>query len=365
MIDLQRARDRLRGGAPRRFVALHAFGFALAATIFAFDLVVPHGVAAAIPYTLLVLLSLREPGPGLTWFAAISVSLLTIAGAFLPSLPSAELWKLTANRLLTLFVIWTTAILCAMHKRDLARIERERRAAQRSDELANLGEMAAGIAHELGTPLAALQGRIEMLEQRLQSTSVDSDELRRSVRTLGQLGDRMTRIVRTVRSLARDAAGDPFEDVALAQLIRDVLVLAEERLRTFDVGVRLGPVAEDVRIECREAQISQVLLNLIGNAADAVRDLRERWIQLDVRESRHAVEIAVTDSGAGIPAAIRDRIMAPFFTTKPPGQGTGLGLSISRALVEGHAGTLAVDPRSPHTRFVLSLPRRQAGAPPE
>jgi signal transduction histidine kinase len=364
MIDVPRLRGRIHLASLRRFVALHALGLALALAIFAFDLLIPQGVAAAIPYTLLVLLSLREPGAGLTWFAAVSVSVLTVVGAFLPSLPSVEAWKMVANRLLTLFVIWTTAILCVMHKRNLARLERERRAAQRADELANLGEMAAGIAHELGTPLATLQGRIEMLEQRLAVAPVDPGELRRSVRTLGQLGERMTRIVRTVRSLARDASGDPFEEVALAQVIRDVLVLAEDRLRKLDVSVRLGPVAEDLRVECREAQVSQVLLNLVGNAADAVRELPERWIRIDVRESRHAVEIAVTDSGRGIPAAIRGRIMAPFFTTKRPGEGTGLGLSISRALVEGHAGSLTIDPRSPNTRFVVSLPRRQSADDP-
>jgi C4-dicarboxylate-specific signal transduction histidine kinase len=203
-----------------------------------------------------------------------------------------------------------------------------------------------------------------MLEQRIESPPIDPGELRRSVRMLRELGDRMTRIVRTVRSLARDVSGDPFESVALAQMIRDVLFLAEERLRKLAVAIRLGPVAEDLRVECRGAQISQVLLNLIGNAADAVRDLPERWIELDVREKQEAVEIAVTDSGAGIPVAIRERIMAPFFTTKPPGQGTGLGLSISRALVEAHGGSLRIDPLSAHTRFVVWLPRRQpAGAP--
>lgn len=364
MSRLSRLRSRLHLAPLGRFAALHALGLALAAAIFTFDLLIPQGVAAAIPYTLLVLLSLREPGVGLTWFAALSVSVLTIVGAFVPSLPSSDAWKVVANRLLTLFAIWTTAILCVMHKRNLSRLERERRAAQRADELANLGEMAAGIAHELGTPLATLQGRIELLEQRLAAEPVDPDELRRTVRTLGKLGERITRIVGTVRSLARDASGDPFEEVALAQLIRDVLVLAEDRLRKLDVSIALGPIAEDLRVECRAAQVSQVLLNLVGNAADAVRELPERWIRIDVRESRHAVEIAVTDSGSGIPAPIRDRIMAPFFTTKPPGEGTGLGLSISRAFVEGHGGTLGVDPRSPHTRFVVSLPRRQSAGDP-
>lgn len=352
-----------RGGwRSKRQAALHAVGLPLAAAIFVFDLVMPHGVAAAVPYALLVLLSLRVPGPGLTWFVALSVTVLTLLGAVLPALPEEDLWQLAINRLLALLAIWTTAALCLVHKHDLARLEERRHATSRAQELANLGELAAGVAHELGTPLAALQGRIELLEQRLASPPVDPDQLHKSLRNLADLGDRMTRIVRTVRSLARDAAGDPFEQVAVAQLLRDALVLGEERLRRSGATVRAAPVPETLRIDCRPAQVTQVLLNLIGNAADAVRALPERWVQIELRETAERVAIVVTDSGAGVPEEIRARIMAPFFTTKPPGEGTGLGLSISRALVEAHGGTLALEPGSPHTRFVVTLPRRQPPA---
>lgn len=351
--------DAPRGSRAGRWAALHSVGFTLAAAIFVFDLLMPHGVAAAVPYALLVLLSLRVPGPGLTWFAALSVTALTLLGAVLPVLPGENFFQLAINRLLALLAIWTTAALCLVHKRDLASLEERRRSASRAQELANLGELAAGVAHELGTPLAALQGRIELLEQRLASAPVDPGELQKSLQNLAELGDRMTRIVRTVRSLARDAAGDPFEQVAVAQLVRDALVLGEERLRRSGATVRAAPVPEALRIDCRPAQVTQVLLNLISNAADAVRTLPERWVQIDLRETAERVAIVVTDSGAGVPEAIRARIMAPFFTTKPPGEGTGLGLSISRALVQGHGGTLTLEPASPHTRFVVTLPRRQ------
>lgn len=347
----------------RRFTLLHVLGLMLAAGIFLLDLMVTQGIAVPVLYTVLVLLSLRQPGERLTWLAALSTTALTTIGAFLPDSMGAKLGNVAANRLLSLLVIWTTAALCIAHKRNLARIERERRTAERAEELANLGEMAAGIAHELATPIAALQGRVEMLEHSLESPPLDAGELRRAVRILASLGERMARLVRTVRSLGRNSSGDPFEPVTVERVVRDALALVEERLRRNDVEVRLGPLAGAVRIEGREAQLEQVLLNLIGNAADAVRELPERWMRLDVRETRETVEISVTDSGNGIPGAIRDRIMAPFFTTKPVGEGTGLGLSISRAIVESHAGRLSVDSDSPHTRFVISLPKRQPQSP--
>ena len=98
-----------------------------------------------------------------------------------------------------------------------------------------------------------------------------------------------------------------------------------------------------------------MLLNLLNNSYDAVVDQPERWIKVDVLDKNELLEIAVTDSGPGIPAPIAEKIMSPFFTTKPPGKGTGLGLSISSNIMTDHGGSLTVDGSSPHTRFVISL----------
>jgi two-component system sensor histidine kinase HupT/HoxJ len=103
-----------------------------------------------------------------------------------------------------------------------------------------------------------------------------------------------------------------------------------------------------------------VLLNLFNNAYDAVASHSERWVRLEARADGPEVEISVTDSGDGIPEAVRAKMFQPFFTTKAVGQGTGIGLSISCGIVAGHRGTLEVDTHSAHTRFVLRLPRRQA-----
>ena len=159
------------------------------------------------------------------------------------------------------------------------------------------------------------------------------------------------------------------DTLAVARMVREIAERHEMPLvfkASFDKANRSsfrsyrGPgLDEGLRIPCREAQISQVLLNLIANAADAVQDLSERWIRIEVSRNADAVEIAVTDSGGGIPDEIRARVMQPFFTTKPAGQGTGFGLSISRAFAEAHAGTLTIDVASPHTRFVVTLPARR------
>jgi C4-dicarboxylate-specific signal transduction histidine kinase len=112
-------------------------------------------------------------------------------------------------------------------------------------------------------------------------------------------------------------------------------------------------------IECRESQISQVLLNLLSNAHDAVQGTEKAWIALSVKELGEHFEISVTDSGHGIPESIAQKVMKPFFTTKPLGKGTGLGLSISSNIMIDHHGELRVDTTSANTRFVMTLPKKR------
>ena len=110
-------------------------------------------------------------------------------------------------------------------------------------------------------------------------------------------------------------------------------------------------------IHAQVTQISQVLLNLIHNAYDAIEKEKIRWIELCAKETAENIEISVTDSGPGIPEAIRHKILEPFFTTKAVGKGTGLGLSISARLIKSHQGQLFVDATSKNTKFVILLPK--------
>jgi C4-dicarboxylate-specific signal transduction histidine kinase len=102
-----------------------------------------------------------------------------------------------------------------------------------------------------------------------------------------------------------------------------------------------------------------VLLNLLNNSFDAVRDLQDRWIHIAFELGPKDVAIIFTDSGAGIAEALAEKIMVPFFTTKEVGKGTGLGLSIAKGIVEDHGGTIVLDQDCSNTRFIVTLPFRQ------
>jgi PAS domain S-box-containing protein len=243
-------------------------------------------------------------------------------------------------------------------KRSQEETERHRAALIASEKLASVGELAANIAHELGNPLGALRGRVEFLEMMIRSGRSSTEETLKTLANVNELADRMTSIIRGMKLLSRDGTHDPFQDASVSCVIQDVLAFARESFQKNGIEVAVGEISPGLLVHCQETQISQVLVNLINNARDAVRELPQKWIRIDAAERGDFVEVAVTDSGSGIPADLREKVLLPFFTTKPMGSGSGLGLSVSRSIVEHHGGTLRIDAACPNTRFVIRLPKR-------
>lgn len=229
-----------------------------------------------------------------------------------------------------------------------------------AEKLASLGELTAGIAHELGNPIASIQGRAELLQMHALKNSPELQaQALKTVESILSLTARMGGILRSMTSLAREGSKDPFTLQALLPLLQNTLDFGAEKFRKREISVSLGPVAPGLSLECRDTQVIQILVNLLNNAADAVQALPERWIRLEAKEAGGSLEISVTDSGKGIPEALRARIFEPFFTTKAAGKGTGLGLHISHSLAAQNGGALTLDTSSPNTKFVLTLPCRQ------
>ncbi len=245
-----------------------------------------------------------------------------------------------------------------VHDRHQAQVqlEEERARSAFAAKMALLGEMAGGIAHEINNPLAVISGHADHIRMRLETGRIDPTQVLYSAEKIKAMVGRIGKIVRGLRTFARSDDSDPKTLTSIRSIIEDTLELCSEKLKHSRIELRVAPVPEDLAIECSPTQISQVLLNLISNAKDAVEPLEEKWIELSVSEAGGSVRICVTDSGFGIPKEIRERILFPFFTTKPVGKGTGLGLSISKGICESHQGSLSIDPESERTRFIVSLP---------
>jgi C4-dicarboxylate-specific signal transduction histidine kinase len=231
-------------------------------------------------------------------------------------------------------------------------------------KMATLGEMAGGLAHEINNPLAVIGGRVSVLEDILKQEPLDLDKVHRDLGRIKMMVDRISKIIRGLRIFSRNAALDPMETVPVERIVSDTLDLAAERIRKAGIELRLE-VDPEVKIRCRPVQISQVLMNLIMNAHDAILEQEEgKWILVQVGKTSEMVngkkiemvQASITDSGTGIPTDIVEKLMQPFFTTKDPGKGTGLGLSISKGIIEAHAGTLQYATHQGHTRFVIKIP---------
>ena len=240
-------------------------------------------------------------------------------------------------------------------RQNVDEIDRQRASLFAAEKMAELGQMAGGIAHEINNPLAMIVGLTRRLYRRVEGQNNFDAEIKTIVEKIDRYVNRIAKIVTGLRTISRDGSQDPFVPSSIKQIIDDTLTLTLERF--INNGLKLEVfIEDDVIAECRSVQISQVLINLINNSFDELKGKPSAWVRLESQVVNGLVELSVTDSGNGIPEHISKKIMQPFFTTKAIGHGTGLGLSISHGILKSHGGELFLDPQSPNTRFVLRFP---------
>lgn len=219
-----------------------------------------------------------------------------------------------------------------------------------------LGEMAGGVAHEINNPLAVISGYATQLSEMLQQEDLDHHAAVDMLGSIRAAVTRITKIISGLRNIARDGRRDPVSECRLADIVNDALSLCRERFSSSGVELSLTFEAPDPEVRGRPVELSQVLLNLLNNAFDAVEPLVDRWVKIRIYRAENEVCLSVTDSGPGIPADIQSKLFQPFFTTKPIGKGMGLGLSISKSILAAHGGSLGVDTAAGHTCFVARMP---------
>ncbi len=227
-----------------------------------------------------------------------------------------------------------------------------------ASRLSSLGEMSAGIAHEINNPLAIIQ---MACEQFLDAPDMPSERAVAIIRRAQNATLRISKIVSGLRTYARDGSLDDVVTTDVRKIVEDTLVLCESRFRIHEIDLQVRLPEDCGQIECNAVQISQILMNLLSNSFDSVNGTVNPWVRLEVDDegTSDRVRFRVTDSGSTIPDDVAQRLMQPFFTTKPVGRGTGLGLPISLGIAEAHQGSLSLDQSSGSPTFVLELPRRQ------
>jgi PAS domain S-box-containing protein len=221
----------------------------------------------------------------------------------------------------------------------------------RTEKLAAIGELVAGVAHELNNPLTGISTFAQLLlEDNLEGEQFESVSL------IKREADRAISVIRDLLLFARktDARDVP---VDINTIVKHTVRLRALASRSAGIEVHMRLDESNPQARGDEQKLQQVLLNLLVNAESAMEGTRLRHLSLTTQRKQGTVQIVISDTGHGMPPVVSQRVFEPFFTTKPPGEGTGLGLSVSYGIIQAHEGTISVE-STPEvgTTFTIVLP---------
>lgn len=246
-----------------------------------------------------------------------------------------------------------------------------------SGKLASIGELAAGVAHELNQPLMVIRGNAQLVRRFISKGDYTMDDLLKQMEPIERNTKRMMNIINHLRTFSRQAKSE-YNALNVNEVIEESFLMIEEQLRLRNIEIKKTLEPALPRIKGDMNQLEQVFLNLITNARDAIcekeggpqyEDGNRDSIEIITRQSQNdnnLIEILFKDSGKGIEDSARNSIFDPFFTTKAVGKGTGLGLSISYGIVHDHNGQIDIAETGPQgTTFLVKLPIEQPIINPE
>ncbi len=231
---------------------------------------------------------------------------------------------------------------------DITRLKQAEQQVSHVSKISSLGEMAAGIAHEINNPLTIILGAANQLHK----FANDPEKWQSRVDSIGKASERISKIIAGLKKYSHSAAEVQLKNKSLSEIVSEAMVLTQLITLKHRVVIDFEMISTD-QILCNELEIEQVIINLISNSVDAIKTFSERWIKISVTEESNSILLRITDSGNGIPKLILDKIFDPFFTTKSVGEGTGLGLSITKGILDRHKATISIATNSPKTCFEL------------
>ncbi|MCB0355604.1 MAG: HAMP domain-containing histidine kinase [Bdellovibrionales bacterium] len=233
--------------------------------------------------------------------------------------------------------------------------EKEQKELAQETELALLGEIAAGIGHDISNPLSIISGNLNLLKN---NETQESNQ---------KYIERMEMALKTVRSmtmnllsLARNSEKDQLTSENLFEIVNEAILFSEKRLQKSKLNAKNNiQIVFDKKFEivCHRQKLIQVLINLLHNAIDAIQGASSPWIRFDAELHKENYKICIVDSGNGIQKDIAHKIFNSQYTTKERGKGTGIGLSLSKKMIQSMGGDIYLDTKSINTKFVIQLPK--------
>ncbi len=238
--------------------------------------------------------------------------------------------------------------------------DKERMNAVNSAKLASIGEISAGLAHEINNPLTVIQGTVSLIEHQIEVSSLkvnpDCIAMHGHLEKISAMVQRITSIVKSLKYFAREGSNDPNLDFSANRMLTEVQNLISMQMNQSRILFNVEIPTEEVRLNGQEVQLSQVVVNLLQNSIDAVKGRPHASIALRLLTVDGKCLIRVEDNGVGMSEGAKEKIFQPFYTTKAVGEGTGIGLSIAHGIVQQHRGELLVRSLGNPTIFEISVP---------
>jgi signal transduction histidine kinase len=246
--------------------------------------------------------------------------------------------------------------------RELTGDEMRKADSLRTAQMAAIGELAAGVAHEVNNPITGIINFAQLLLDDSEKDSLQAELLKRIVNE----GERIALITKNMLSFARESDIGK-EPIDILQVIKDSLSLVKHQCTKDGIKIRMDYPKVPYQVLGNFTQLQQVILNLISNARYSLNERYtntspDKEIEISFNtiineETRSIIQIVIKDSGTGVPQGILTKIFQPFFTTKPSGKGTGLGLSISYGIIQDHGGIIKIDSiMHKYTKMIIELP---------
>ncbi len=337
---------------PNRLIILSII---IAGLIFAFDLLLPLGVAGGVPYVALVLLGIWFPGRLHIFVLAAVGTVLTILGFFMSPL-GGVFWIVVTNRALALFGIWITAFLIANHKQAERKMREKDRELRRISRLNDMGQMTSALAHEINQPLTAIASYIQAARRILEKGGDDARN--RAFENMDKAvaqGVRAAEIIRRLRQFIEKGEAE-YSKNKINDIVEEarVMALIDPARKGVKVSMNLSRDLPSGIMD--KIQIQQVAVNLVRNGLDALMQSKRRELTISTEAGdANFVKVSVRDTGPGLPDEVAKQLFKPFVTTKPDGM--GVGLSISRSIIDEHGGSLWTEPNpGGGTIFCFTLP---------
>lgn len=225
------------------------------------------------------------------------------------------------------------------------------------EKISSIGKMTERIAHEINNPLMIIQGCSDMIKKSFDRNSLDPLKLEKYTHRLNENISRLSQIISALQCFSREQKQNELQKTTLSSIIDESLQICKSEFDLTQIEITVNTNELELEIYCRKSELVDAVFNVIKNAILAALEYPTKWVSIELEDNKDLAVVRVKDPGLGIPKEIAEKVLDPFFTTRPIGSGLGLGLSYSHTIINSHQGRIFYNPKSNNTEFVIELPQ--------